>query len=108
MKINKRELLGKLVQANLWKNLSPEEVRLYLLLVIYADEIRGAGRLTLKVLERCLGSNLSLDQLKKAVHGLENLHLVKLDILPPGSEIEFEFLKGNRLASESKIDSQVN
>jgi len=66
MKINKRELLKKLTQENLWKRLSREEVRLYLLLVIFADEIREAGRLTLKVLERCLGNNLSLDQSKKS------------------------------------------
>jgi len=36
-------------------NLSPEEVRLYLLLVICADEIRGVGRLSSEVIERCLG-----------------------------------------------------
>jgi len=105
MKINKRELLKKLTQENLWKRLSWEEVRLYLLLVICADEIRGTGRLSPKVLEGCLGSNFSLDKLKKAVHDLENFRLVKLDILPPDSEIEFEFLKGNRLGSKSKIGS---
>ena len=105
MKINKRELLKKLTQENLWKRLSREEVRLYLLLVICADEIRGTGRLTLKVLEGCLRNNLSLDQFKKAIYDLENFHLVKLDILPPGSEIEFQFLKGNRLGPKGKIGS---
>jgi len=58
MKIDKRELLEKLSQTNLWQNLSAEEVRLYLLLIISADEIRGVGRLSPEVLERCLGSNL--------------------------------------------------
>lgn len=105
MKINKRELLEKLAEGNLWKRLSREEVRLYLLLIICADEIRGAGRLSPKVLERCLGKNLSWEELKKVMHDLENLHLVKLDILPPGSQIEFQFLKGNRLASKGKIGS---
>ena len=41
MKIDKRELLEKLSQTNLWQNLSAEEVRLYLLLIICADEVRG-------------------------------------------------------------------
>jgi len=41
MKIDKHELLEKLSQTNLWKNLSAEEVRVYLLLIICADEIRG-------------------------------------------------------------------
>jgi len=41
MKIDKRELLEKLSQRNLWQNLFAEEVRVYLLLIICADEISG-------------------------------------------------------------------
>ena len=92
MKINKRELLEKLVQTNLWKNLSPEEVRLYLLLVICADEIRGVGRLSSEVIERCLENNFTMDQLEKAFRELENLSLLKLDVLPLGPGIEFRLL----------------
>jgi len=66
MKINKRELLKKLMQGDLWKRLSAETIRLYLLIIICADEIRGAGRLSPKLLERCLGNNLSLEQSKKS------------------------------------------
>ena len=102
MKINKRELLKRLTQENLWKKLFSEEIRLYLLLVIFADEEKGTGKLSLEVLEGCLGSNFPRDQLEEAAHNLEKLHLVKLDISPPGSEIEFEFLRGNRLGSKSK------
>ena len=92
MKINKRELLEKLVQTNLWKNLSPEEVRLYLLLVICAVEIRGVGRLSSEVIERCLENNFTMDQLEKAFRELENLSLLKLDVLPLGPGIEFRLL----------------
>jgi hypothetical protein len=92
MKINKRELLKRLTEENLWKRLSREEIRLYLLLVIFADEVKGTGKLSLEVLEGCLGSNFPRDQLKKAVHDLENLHLAKINISSSGSEIEFEFL----------------
>jgi len=108
MKINKRELLKRLTQENLWKRLSWEEVRLYLLLVICADKARGTGRLNPEVLEECLGSNFTRDQLEEACHDLENISLFKLDISSPGSEIEFEFLKGNRPGSKSKIGSQVS
>ena len=93
MKINKRELLKKLTQENLWKKLSGEEIRLYLLLIIFADEVKGTGRLSSKALERCLGNDLSQNQLEKAAHHLKHLRLVKLDISSPGSEIEFEFLR---------------
>jgi len=92
MKINKRELLEKLIQTDLWENLSPEEVRLYLLLVICVDEIRGAGRLSPEVLERCLGSNFTMNDLEKALHELESLSLLELDTSSPGPEIEFKFL----------------
>ncbi len=89
MKIDKRELLEKLSQTNLWQNLSAEELRLYLLLIICADEIRGAGRLSPEVLERCLGSNFTMDQLEEAFRELENLSLLRLDVLPLGPGIEF-------------------
>ena len=93
MKINKRELLKKLSQGTLWKRLSSEEIRLYLLLIIFADKVEGAGRLSPKALEGCLGTNFPRDHLEKAAHNLENLGLVKLDLSSPGPEIEFELLR---------------
>jgi hypothetical protein len=100
MRINKRELLKKLTQENLWKKLSSEEIRLYLLLIIFADKIKGTGRLSSKVLQGCLGTDFLGNRLEKAAHDLENLRLVKLDI--SGPEIEFEFLSGNKLGSKNK------
>ena len=100
MRINKRELLKKLTDENLWKRLSSEEIRLYLLLIIFADKVKGTGRVSSKVLEGCLGSNFLRERLEKATHDLENLRLVKLDISSPGSEIEFEFLRGNKRESK--------
>ncbi len=92
MKIDKGELLEKLSQTNLWQNLSAEEVRLYLLLMICADEIRGAGKLSPEILERCPGNNFTMDQLEKAFRELENLSLLKLDVLPLGPGIELRLL----------------
>jgi len=102
MRINKRELLKKLTYENLWKRLSSEEIRLYLLLIIFADKVKGTGRLSSKVLEGCLGSNFLRNQLEKAAHDLEKLRLVKLDISSPRLEIEFEFLRENKRGSKSK------
>jgi len=96
MRINKRKLLQKLSQENLWKRLSWEEIRLYLVLIIFADEVKGTGRLSSEVLEGCLGSSFPGLQLEKAAHDLEKLCLVKLDISWPGSEIEFEFLREDK------------
>lgn len=96
MRINKGELLKKLTQENLWKKLSGEEIRLYLLLIIGADQVKGTGRLSSEVLEGCLGSSFPGLQLEKVVHDLEKLCLVKLDISWPGAEIEFEFLREDK------------
>ena len=93
MKIDKGELIEKLTQENLWKKLFSEEIRLYLLLVIFADEVKGTGKLGLEVLEGCLGSNFPRDQLEEAAHNLESLNLVRINISSSGSEIEFEFLR---------------
>jgi hypothetical protein len=106
MRINKRELLKKLTHENLWKRLSSEEIRLYLLLIIFADKVKGTGRLSSKVLEGCLGSDFLRERLEKAAHDLEDLRLVKLDISSPGPEIEFELLRGNKRGPKSK-ETQV-
>jgi len=102
MRINKRELLKKLTHENLWKRLSSEEIRLYLLLIIFADKVKGTGRVSSKVLEGCLGSNFLRERLEKAAHDLEDLRLVKLDISSPDSGIEFEFLRENKRGSKGK------
>lgn len=102
MKINKRKLLEKLTQANSWENLSPEDIRLYLFIVICADKARGTGRLDPEVLEECLGCNFTTDQLEEACHDLENISLFKLEISPSGSEIKFEFLEEDKSGSKSR------
>jgi len=94
MSTHKRELLNKLIEESLWKRLSWCGIRLYLFLVICADEGKGKGRLSLEVLEKCLGDKFSWEQLEKAAHNLEKLRLAKINISSSGSEIEFEFLGG--------------
>ena len=54
---NKHKVLKELKQENLWERLSPEEIRIYLLLIIFADKVKRAGRLGSKVLQGYLGSN---------------------------------------------------
>lgn len=93
MSRDKRELLNRLTEENLWKRLSWCDIRLYLILVICADERKGSGRLSLEVLEKCLGSDFSWEQLEKAAHNLEKFRLLKIAIPPSASEIEFEFLR---------------
>ena len=60
MKIDRRNLLRTLITEDLWKRLSPEEVRLYLLLVISVDETKKIGKLKKRDIEKCLGYSLTV------------------------------------------------
>ncbi len=83
-----------MIEESLWKRLSWCDIRLYLSLVICADEAKGKGRLSLEVLEKCLGDKFSWEQLEKVAHNLEKLHLAKINISSLSSKIEFEFSGG--------------
>lgn len=95
MSTHRRGLLNKLIEESLWKRLSWCDIRLYLFLVICADEEKGKGRLSIEVLKKCLGDKFSWQQLEKAAHNLEKFHLGKINISSSASEIEFEFLAGD-------------
>lgn len=91
--MNKRQLLTMLTDSDLWKKLSPEEIRLYLLLVIFAGKRGNRGKLRGKELKEWLGESFDIKHLKKAAYSLESLHLVKIDCSSKNSEIRFELLK---------------
>jgi len=78
MKINKREMLYRLVRKDLWENLSPEEIRLYLLLVITSDGEKGRGKLSWKEITYYLGPGFTRDGLRKAVNNLQKFGLVEI------------------------------
>jgi hypothetical protein len=45
MDIDRRKILRTLITEDLWKRLSPEEIRLYLLFIISIDETKETGKL---------------------------------------------------------------
>jgi len=92
MKINGHKLLRALVTQDLWKKLSPMEIRLYLLFVIFVDEASGKGRISGEDLKKYLGHSLSIKQLKKAARTFLELRLAKIDYSSKESEIEFKLL----------------
>jgi len=92
MSIDKRKLLWRLSEKGLWKNLSSEEVRLYFLLIIFADVSNGEGKLIWENLNYYLGPHFHGEKLKKAVQNLEKLHLVRINFSVEKSEIEYKIL----------------
>ena len=92
MKIDRHRLLRALVAQDLWKKLSPVEIRLYLLFVIFVDEASGKGKLSKGELKKYLGHNLSGKQFKKAAHTFLELHLAEIDYSSRESEIAVKLL----------------
>jgi len=94
MDINRQKLLRTLITEDLWKRLSPEEVRLYLLLIISIDEKKETGKLKKHHIEKCLGYSLTVGQLEKIGHTLRELHLAEIEYSKEKSEIKFTLLTG--------------
>jgi hypothetical protein len=78
MRINKREILCRLVRKDLWESLSPQEIRLYLLLIITSDGEKGKGKLTWKEIRYYLGPEFTREKLKRAADNLQKFGLVEI------------------------------
>jgi len=91
MDIDRGKLLRTLITEDLWKRLSPEEVRLYLL-IISIDETKEIGKLKKQDIERCLGYSLTVGQLEKIAHAFRELHLAEIEYSKEESEIKFTLL----------------
>ena len=74
MDINRRQLLRTLITEDLWKRLSPEEVRLYLFVIISINQTKEIGKLKKQDIEKCLGYSLTVGQLEKIAHTFRELN----------------------------------
>ena len=92
MDIDRGKLLRTLIAEHLWKRLSPEEVRLYLLLVISIDETKKIRKLKKQDIEKCPGYSLTAGQLEKIAHTFRELHLAEIEYSKEKSEIKFTLL----------------
>jgi len=91
MEIDRRKLLRTLITEDLWKRLSPEEVRLYLL-IISIDETKEIRKLKKRDIEKCLGYSLTVGQLAKIAHSFRELNLAGIEYSKEKSEIKFTLL----------------
>jgi len=89
MDIDRRKLLRRLITEDLWKRLSPEEVRLCLLLIISIDETKKIGKLEKRDIEKCLGYSLTVGELEKILHTFRELNLAEIEYSKEKSEIKF-------------------
>jgi len=76
--VDKRELLYKLINEKLWKNLSDKEIRLYLFLIVISDKEEGSGKLNLKEINFNLGFKFNKNDIEKAMEKLQKLNLISI------------------------------
>ena len=93
MDIDRRKLLRRLITEDLWKRLSPEEVRLCLLLIISIDETKKIGKLEKRDIEKCLGYSPTVKELEKILHTFRELNLAEIEYSKEKSEIKFTLRK---------------
>lgn len=80
--VDKVQLLKKLCRAKFFPSLSEEELKLYLILVVFMDEVGCEKAIDLEDLWKVLGPDLNLEKLKRIGAGLETRKLTTISIQP--------------------------
>ena len=93
MQVDKRCLLKAFLgRQDLCKKLSADEIRLFLLLVVFAEGRKREGTLNWENVKEYLGDNFRKDRLKRAASTLEEVGLARMDYPPRGADIVFQLL----------------
>lgn len=91
--VDKRGLLRAfLARRDLYKKLSADEIRLFLLLVVFAEVGKREGKLSWENTKKYLGANFGKDRLKSSASTLEEMGLARMDFPPRQAEIAYRLL----------------
>jgi len=80
--VDKVQLLKRLCRAKFFPSLSEEELKLYLILLVFMDEVGCEKAVDFETLWRALGPDLNLDKLKRIGAGLETRNLATISLQP--------------------------
>ncbi len=80
--VNKVQLLKKLCRAKFFPSLSEEELKLYLFLLVFMDEVGCEKAIDLEALWKVLGPDLNLEKLKRLGAGLKARKLATISLQP--------------------------
>lgn len=93
MGVDKRALLRAFLRRQgLYKKLSADEIRLFLLLIVFAEERGREEKLSWENVRKYLGESFGKGRLKRAASSLEEMELVKVDPPAAGVDIVYELL----------------
>ena len=91
--VDKRGLLRAfLARRDLYKKLSADEIRLFLLLVVFAEVGKREGKLSWDNTKKYLGANFGKDRLKSSASTLEEMGLARMNFPPRQAEIAYRLL----------------
>ena len=93
MGVSKQGLLRAFLgRQDLCEKLSGDEIRLLLLLVVFAEGRKMEGTLSWENVKKYLGDDFRKDQLKRAASTLEEMELARMDYPPREADIVFQLL----------------
>jgi len=93
MQVDKRGLLKAFLRReDLCEKLSPDGIRLFLLLVVSSEKGKREGKLSWENVKEYLGDNFGKDRLKRTASSLEKVGLAKVTFHPGEVEIAYRLL----------------
>lgn len=93
MQVDKRGLLKAFLRReDLCKKLSPDDIRLFLLLVVSSEKGEREGKLSWENVKEYLGDNFGKDRLKRTASSLEKVGLAQVTFHPGEAEIAYRLL----------------
>lgn len=87
--MDKLKFLKRFENTRTYRLLNPEELKLYIFLLMCADGIEVKGTIDSRLLRRVMGRKLNLDNLKMIASNLERYGLVDIVIPEDGKELCF-------------------
>lgn len=85
MQVDKRVLLKAFLRReDLCKKLSPDDIRLFLLLVVSSEKGKREGKLSWENVKEYLGDNFGKDRLKRTASSLEKVGRNPIRLFPLG------------------------
>jgi hypothetical protein len=87
--MDKLKFLKRFENTKAYRLLSPEELKLYVFLLMCADGIEIKGTIDSRLLRKIMGEGITLDNLKRIASNLEKYGLAEIFIPEDGKEFRF-------------------
>jgi len=87
--VNKLSFLKRFRDTKNYQLLSPQELKLYIVLLISTDEIGVKGTIDMRLLRKAIGERITIDKLNEMASNLERYGLAEIVITEDGKQMHF-------------------